>query len=239
MRTLRYKVAYYDPSVDPVRTDCVGRKIYIFWHEYLLFPLYLRGHCNLAMLLSRHRDAEILARVAYHLGFECVRGSTNRGSSSALRQLLQRSQSMHLALTPDGPRGPRRRLAQGPIYLAAKMGLPIVAMGFGYQRPWRALSWDRFAIPRPFSRARAIVGPQIHIPPILSREETEQYRMRLERLLEQLTREAEAWAQTGIRFARESPLRKQTAPVPLARLRTTKDAIGNSFATESPPLRCA
>ena len=56
---------------------------------------------------------------------------------------------MNLTITPDGPRGPRRQLAQGPVYLASKLGMPIVAMGFGYDRPWRFNSWDRFAIPRP------------------------------------------------------------------------------------------
>ena len=84
MGTLDYKVAYYDPAIDPVSPECRGQKIYIFWHEYILFPLYLRGHCNLAMLLSRHRDAEILSHAAHHLGFDFVRGSTNRGGVAAL-----------------------------------------------------------------------------------------------------------------------------------------------------------
>ena len=74
MSTLDYRVAYYDPSVDPTRHEYKGQKIYIFWHENILFPIYLRGHCNLVMLLSQHRDANILARVAHHLGFHCVRG---------------------------------------------------------------------------------------------------------------------------------------------------------------------
>ena len=87
------------------------------------------------MLLSRHRDAEILSHIAGHLGFAFVRGSTNRGGVSALRQLLARSRDMHLTITPDGPRGPRRRLAPGCIYLASKLGLPLVVMGYGYERP--------------------------------------------------------------------------------------------------------
>ena len=58
MGTLEYKCAYYDESIDPVKPTYSGQKIYIFWHEYILFPLYLRGHCNLSMLLSQHRDAD-------------------------------------------------------------------------------------------------------------------------------------------------------------------------------------
>ena len=156
MGTLDYKIAYYDPAVDPALDGCQGQKLYIFWHEYILFPLYLRGHCNLAMLLSRHRDAEVLSHVARHMGFDFVRGSTNRGGTVALRKLLRKSRQMHLTITPDGPRGPRRRLAPGAIYLASRLGLPLVALGFGYDRPWRFhRAWDQFALPRPFSRARS------------------------------------------------------------------------------------
>jgi lysophospholipid acyltransferase (LPLAT)-like uncharacterized protein len=199
MSTLDYKVAYYDRAVDPLLPQCQGQKIYIFWHEYILFPLYLRGHCNLAMLLSRHRDAEVLSHVAYHLGFEFVRGSSNRGGVAALRELLRRSRHMHLTITPDGPRGPRRRLAPGAVYLASRLGLPLVLMGFGYDRPWRFNSWDRFALPRLGSRARTVVTPEIFVPSDLDRDGIEHYRQRIEDLLNWLTTEAETWAESGKR----------------------------------------
>src|SRR5580692_1025557 len=77
MSTLEYKGAFYDPATDPVHAG-QDPKIYIFWHEYILLPLYLRGHCNLTMLLSQHRDAEVLSRVAHHMGFDCVRGASYR-----------------------------------------------------------------------------------------------------------------------------------------------------------------
>ena len=141
------------PDDRPVDPRYRGQKIYIFWHEYILFPLYLRGHYNLAMLLSQHHDADILSHVAHHLGFEFVRGSTTPRRRRSIGELLAKSQNMNLTITPDGPRGPRRRLAQGPVYLASKLGIPVVPMGFGYDRPWRFNSWDRFAIPRPFSRS--------------------------------------------------------------------------------------
>jgi lysophospholipid acyltransferase (LPLAT)-like uncharacterized protein len=213
MGTLDYKAAYYDHTIDPIFPECQGQKIYLFWHENILFPLYLRGHCNLAMLLSRHRDAEVLSHVAHHLGFEFVRGSTNRGGVSALRQLLAKSREMHLTITPDGPRGPRRRLAPGAVYLASKLGLPLVLMGYGYDRPWRARSWDRFAVPRPFTRARAIATGEVFIPPDLDRDGLEHYRRRMERLLNTLTEEAEAWAESGRRKSCQSVLRRQTRPV--------------------------
>ena len=223
MGTLDYKVAFYDPAIDPAQPGCRGQKIYIFWHEYILFPIYLRGHCNLAMLLSRHRDAEILSHAAYHLGFDFVRGSTNRGGVAAIRELLRKSRKMHLTITPDGPRGPRRRLAPGAVFLASRLQLPLVATGYGYDRPWRLGSWDRFAVPRPFSRARAVSGGEIHVPPGLDRGGLEHFRRKIERLLNRLTAEAEAWAESGTRkvgqymlgprYARPFPQRIDAAAV--------------------------
>src|SRR6202795_2763172 len=110
------------------------------------------------MLLSQHRDAEILPRVAFHMGFACVRGSSYRGGIGAVRELLRTHRSAHLTLTPDVPRLPRRGWAPGAVYLASNRGLPLVCLGFGYDRPWRVKTWDRFALPRLGCRARAVVG---------------------------------------------------------------------------------
>ena len=211
MRTLDYRAAFYDRSVDPA-LGAGSPRIYIFWHENILAPLYLRGHCHLTMLLSQHQDADVLARIAYHFGFDCVRGSTYRGGARAIWELFDRSRQQHLTMTPDGPRGPRRQLAQGPVFLASRLQLPLVVMGFGYDRPWRAKSWDRFAVPRPYSRARAVIGPPLALPPDLDRAGLEQCRQRIERLLNCLTSEAEAWAAAGTRKAGEVVLRPQSAP---------------------------
>jgi lysophospholipid acyltransferase (LPLAT)-like uncharacterized protein len=214
MSTLDYRAAFYDRTVDPA-LGIGGPRIYIFWHENILAPLYLRGHCNLTMLLSQHGDADILARIAYHFGFDCVRGSTYRGGARAIWELFERSQRQHLTMTPDGPRGPRRKLAQGPIYLASRLQLPLVVMGFGYDRPWRFRSWDRFAVPRLFSRARAVIGPPLMLPPDLTRDALEQCRQRVENLLNCFTLEAEAWAAAGTRKAGEVVMLPRSAPVPV------------------------
>lgn len=224
MGTLDCKIAYHDRAIDPVFPECYGRKIYVFWHEYLLLPLYLRGHCNLTMLVSRHRDAELLSHAARHLGFGCVRGSTNRGSVAAIRAMLAKGRTMHLTITPDGPRGPRRRLAPGCIYLASKQGLPLVVMGFGYDRPWRIRNaWDQFAIPRLNSRARAVMSAEIFVPPRLDRHGLEYFRQRIEELLNRLTVEAEAWAESGTHRTEQENFERHGAPSRRARL-TGEDA---------------
>jgi lysophospholipid acyltransferase (LPLAT)-like uncharacterized protein len=211
MSTLDYRGCYYDPRVDPTNSAFCGPAIFLLWHEYIPFPLYLRGHCNIAMLLSRHHDAEWLSVTARYMGFDTVRGSTNRGGVTALRQLWRKSRSANLAMTPDGPRGPRRRLAPGAVYLASRLSIPLVAIGLGYDRPWRLPTWDRFAIPRPYSRARAMVSPPIHLPADLDREGLERHRRWLESTLNQLTTDAERWAQGGYRVEGQLLLQRRSS----------------------------
>lgn len=213
MSTLDYKAATYDPSVDPASPDCRIRGIYIFWHDYIPLLMYLRGNCDLAMLMSRHKDADILSRLAMHFGFDFVRGSTRRGGDGAIREMIRKSRSMHLTITPDGPRGPRRVLAAGCIYLASKLQMPIIAMGLGYDRPWRLPTWDRFALPQPFSRARIVASPRIWIPEDLDRDGIEQHRRQTEAILTQMTLEAEAWAGSETAKQDQIPVRSCSRPL--------------------------
>ena len=158
------KVAYYDRSSDPAFPECRGQKIYLFWHEYIMLPFYMRGHCNLAMLLSRHRDAEILSHAARHIGFETVRGSTNRGGVAAIRRLLDRSRRTHLTITPDGPRGPRHSMNPGLAWLARATGYAVVPCGYVADPAWHSSSWDRFTIPKPGARLAFVYGEPVRVP---------------------------------------------------------------------------
>ena len=224
MSTLQYTAALYDETVDPIHPEFRGPIIFVLWHEYMVFPFYLRSHCNLALLVSRHRDAEWLSQAARRMGMQTVRGSTYGGGGMALRQLLRVSGDTSLVVTPDGPRGPRRRLAQGPIYLSARLQIPLVLMAFGYHRPWRLRSWDRFAIPRPFSSARAVISPRLQIPPNLERAGVEHYRQRVEALLNRLTSEAEAWAEAGTRKVNQRCAWRQAAPSRRGRVNLPQEA---------------
>ena len=212
METLDYRAAYYDPEVDPADPQFAGPMIYCFWHEYIPFLFYCRSFCHLAMLVSAHRDAELLSQAAGYLGFETVRGSTQRGGGTALRDLYRKGQYLNLAITPDGPRGPRRRLAPGAIFLSSKMQIPLVLIGLGYDRPWRMPTWDRFAVPKLYSQARAVISPAIQIPPDLERDGVEHYRSEMETMLNQFTTLAEDWAASGGRLAGEVPNGRKRAP---------------------------
>jgi len=128
MRTIDYRAAYADRRIDPVFGEG-GPRVYVFWHESILAPLFLRAHCHISMLLSRHRDADVLEVIARRSGYGVVRGSSFRGGATALLELVERSRAEHLTMTPDGPRGPRRRMAVGPVYLASKLGMPLTVNG--------------------------------------------------------------------------------------------------------------
>ena len=214
MSTLDYRACFYDDSVDPAADNFVGPTITLGWHEYITFLFYLRGYCNIGLLVSRHRDAEILNEAARHMGYATIRGSTNRGGTMAIRELQRRSQTMNVGITPDGPRGPRRRVAAGAIYLSSRQQIPLVLMGMGYDQPYRFTSaWDQFAIPRLYSRARAIASPRIQIPADLDRDGIEHYRQRIESMLNRFTREAEYWAESHTSKLGEVAVVRKAAPI--------------------------
>lgn len=192
--TLSYRYRPLGPNVDPKRPECRDRYIYAFWHEGLLLPAYQYGRAGVHVLISEHADGQLIAEVCRHLGFPTVRGSPKRGAVKATRQMVKLARTAHLAITPDGPRGPRREVQPGLVYLAARTGLPIVPAGFAYDRPWRARSWDRFAMPRPWSRATCVTGEPICVPAAIPREELEDFRRRVEVELLRVTEAAERLA---------------------------------------------
>ncbi len=193
MGTLRYRFHSFGPEVRPLEASTQGRYIYAFWHEYLAQPIFHYGGANVLALISQHADGQILAEVCRHLGLQVTRGSTTRGGVEAIRSIL-RGRDAHLGITPDGPRGPRRRLQPGLVYLSARTGMPIVPIGFAFRKSWRLKSWDRFAIPRPWTVATTICGAPISIPPGVDREAIEGYRQAVENAILWATDLAEHWA---------------------------------------------
>ncbi|MEO1497753.1 MAG: lysophospholipid acyltransferase family protein [Planctomycetota bacterium] len=213
MSTLRYEAVFAQPDTDPA-LGVGGPRIYLVWHESMLAPIYLRAGCRVAILVSKHRDADLLESIARHSGYECVRGSTARGGAAALKQLVARGQTHNLVITPDGPRGPRRHLAPGPVFLASKLGIPIVPMGFAYDRKHRLNSWDRFAIPRPFSTARVFIGEEIRVPARLGRDGLERQRVRVQDAMRRANELVEAWAAGGAAPAGSRVVRRSKGATP-------------------------
>ena len=189
--TLRYRYRPLGPNMDPHQPGFPGRYIYAFWHENILLPAYHYGRRDIWVLISRHADGELIAEACRHLRFRLVRGSTTRHGVQAVRQMLRLGRKAHLAITPDGPRGPRRQVQPGVIYLAARTGLPVVPMGIAFRRAWRMRSWDRFALPWPWSAASLVTTEPIRVPEDLGKEDLERYRLKVEQALNLATVVAE------------------------------------------------
>lgn len=138
---------------DPSKPLLVG-----VWHNRILvLPLCFQWFCRrsrrLNILTSASRDGELLSNLVSRFGMESVRGSSSKKSVVALRLLQKRlEEGSDIAITPDGPRGPVYEMNPGLIYLAAKSGVPVMAIRVDYERFWELRSWDRFRIPKPFSR---------------------------------------------------------------------------------------
>lgn len=192
----RYRVADAPEYASAVATG--ERFVYAFWHSGLL-PLAL-SHCDegIAVLVSQHRDGELITRLIHRLGYVTGRGSSTRGGDQGVREMLGwAEQGRHLAITPDGPRGPAERVKDGLVYLAARTGRRVVPIGLGTRPAWVLRSWDRFRVPRPFARVVVMHGAPIAMDtPVESLSEQsraecdEHLRAQLEAALGTLTLEA-------------------------------------------------
>jgi lysophospholipid acyltransferase (LPLAT)-like uncharacterized protein len=194
--TNRFHFRYADPMVNPEVARRTGQRyIYAFFHEVMFFPTYFWAWPEMHILISDHRDGELVTQMVKQLGCGVVRGSTTRGGARALREMTQRIDQGHLCVAPDGPKGPRRHVHQGLTYLASRTGLPIVGVGLAFQRPLRARSWDRFAVPLPCRAAACVAPAPMHVPRDANRETLEECRLEVERRMRESMIEAEQWVE--------------------------------------------
>ena len=139
--------------------------IYAFWHAHQLSAVWHFRKVGVAIMISASRDGEYIGRIAQALGFVPVRGSSSRQGAAALREMIQQiEQGRPVAVTPDGPRGPRWSVKPGVIALAQKSGLAITPFAIGLSRYWELPSWDRFRIPKPFSAGYVCIGEPLAVP---------------------------------------------------------------------------
>jgi lysophospholipid acyltransferase (LPLAT)-like uncharacterized protein len=192
--TVRFRYRPMDGDVTPHCRQLRERFIYSFWHEDLLIPAYAFSRPDVHVLISESADGQLIAETCKHLTLRVVSGSTTRGGVKAVRGLMKAAGRTHLVFTPDGPRGPRRRIQPGLVYLAMQTGLRVVPVGFGYQAAWRLRSWDRFVMPCPGSAAVCVTGPAVSVPARLDRHGIEEYRLKLEEAMAQAGQEAERHA---------------------------------------------
>ncbi len=179
------------PILDEARSRH-GRVIFALLHGQILLGTYIARNETVVTIISRHRDGEIIFRIADRLGVRAVRGSSTRGGSAALFELTisDRFRDCSVVITPDGPRGPMGSVKRGVVQLAGLMGLPIVPVAIVSSSWWEFDSWDRFQVPRPFSRAVIQFGSPLVIDRYSDDEVIEEKRRELEKRLHLLNAEA-------------------------------------------------
>jgi lysophospholipid acyltransferase (LPLAT)-like uncharacterized protein len=166
-----------------------ARCIFAFWHARMLPLVYTHRGRGIAVLVSRHRDGEWIARIIERLGFATARGSSTRGGEAGTLEMLTFAERGGLlAVTPDGPRGPAERVKAGLVFLASKSGLPVVPVATASNRADVMRSWDGFRVPHPFARVVVSYGTPIHVPRDLGRDGIESFRLRIEEAIKALTR---------------------------------------------------
>ncbi len=161
--------------------------IFSFWHNRIFFSshflhvrVFQKG-LHLTVLISQSKDGEFIARVVKGWGGDTARGSTSRGGKEALHAIFAAvKKNSAIATTPDGPRGPQYIFQPGTMVVAQMTGLPIVTVTFAAEPAWVLKSWDRFVIPKPFSRIVVAIGEPIYVPRKLEEPEKEVWRGKLE-----------------------------------------------------------
>jgi lysophospholipid acyltransferase (LPLAT)-like uncharacterized protein len=167
--------------------------IYAFLHGGQV-PLLRFPRPRTAVVASLSPDGRLQAHVLRRFGFDVVDGSSSRGGARVLKVSLARlAAGQDLAVAVDGPRGPRGVVKPGVVYLAERAGVPIVPLGSACARAWVfRRAWDAFALPKPYSDVAVVAGDPIAVPPSVTLEALDVYRVKVETALVKLASEAEA-----------------------------------------------
>ncbi len=166
--------------------------LWVLWHETILTGVWYHRWQKVHVMISTSRDGELVATLGKFFGYNAVRGSSTRGGKEASLEMVECLKwGLRCAITPDGPRGTRREMKMGAAKIARQSGCPVVPYGFAAERCWRLTSWDKFIIPKPFSRAVFVYGEPIRIP--AQGGEDAKYLEQIQKEMDRVTREAEQY----------------------------------------------
>lgn len=159
--------------------------LFTLWHGQMLPLLWHHRDQGVAVLVSEHKDGEVIARILDWMGYALIRGSTSRGAGRALLGIVRTLKEGHdVAVTPDGPRGPRHKFAPGSVVAANRAGAPILPAVAHIDRFWQLSTWDGFIIPKPFARITIAYGTPTVVSAETPREAAEEV-PRMEQLMDE------------------------------------------------------
>lgn len=174
-KTVRFTVVGSE-NIDPRNPQVV-----CFWHNRIPIGTYFFRRRGIVVMSSRSFDSEYIARFIQRFGYGAARGSSTRGARAALIQMIRAVRAGRGAgFSVDGPRGPVYVAKPGALLLAAKTGAPILPFSVTLEHCWRLRSWDRIEIPRPFTRAIAVIGEPFHVVTGTDPEELDRFQRALE-----------------------------------------------------------
>ncbi len=195
--TLRFEVLGW-PRAE--RVYAAGhRAILTFWHQSILAATWWWRNRGIVVLNSTNFDGQWTRKVIEWFGFGTAQGSSTRGGLRGLAEMANRlEEGRDVALTVDGPRGPRFVAKPGPAMLARRTGFPIVVFHIGLDRARTfEKTWDLFQLPYPFSRAVLVLGKPIYVPQDAGRDAVEDKHAEMQQELERVRKTAEGWFAMG------------------------------------------
>ena len=190
-----YRCRLVDTNHEQGALDAHGTVVYTSWHQRF-FPgiTFFATRKPIAIMISQSRDGEMVARVVDILGWRSVRGSSTTGGGRALKELRSlTSRGYRVGHIVDGPQGPFGVVKPGLLTIAQFSGAPILPVIMSAERRWVFNSWDRFMVPKPFSRVFVRFTPPIHVPRRLDPEAFEALRQDVEKQIKELTIQADNW----------------------------------------------
>jgi lysophospholipid acyltransferase (LPLAT)-like uncharacterized protein len=162
--------------------------VFTIWHGQMLPLLWHHRDQGVKVLVSEHQDGEVIAQILEWMGYGLIRGSSSRGAGRALIGLVRTlREGNDIAITPDGPRGPRHKFAPGAVIAAHRAGAPILPTVAHVDRFWQLRTWDGFVIPKPFARITIVYGELTRVAVATPRDAADEA-PRLEELMESASR---------------------------------------------------
>ena len=191
-RTIRYEVSGWE------NFEAIGAAgklpIYAFWHDRIFASTWYFRNRGIAVITSQSKDGEYIARFIQRLGYGAIRGSSTRGGVGALVEMIKAMRNgTATAFTLDGPRGPRYVAKPGAVILAKKSGNPIMPFVVECHKIWTVESWDRLQIPKPFTRAKLIIGKPIYVVADADEEQVREKLRELQLSLDAMVEEGANW----------------------------------------------
>jgi lysophospholipid acyltransferase (LPLAT)-like uncharacterized protein len=168
--------------------------IYSFWHDRIFAGTYFFRDRGIVVITSQSKDGEYIARFIKRLGYGAIRGSSTRGGTKALVEMIRAmKQGVPMAFSLDGPKGPRYKAKPGAPLLAKKTGNPLMPFVVECRHFFRLKSWDRMQIPRPFTKVRVIIAEPIYVSPDADDGDLQNSLSQLQLSLDELVSRAEQW----------------------------------------------